>query len=130
MPRSYFYDVDVHGQLFLSTAKHRNVATAYRDPRFLDTFFARLRRNATLETEEAKDARAGGFEFVSECMGEINYVRPDRDGTALVFQALEGQGAASCRAGGVPCPALGRDTSAQSADCALLFWQICDTAVL
>ncbi|BGP52900.1 hypothetical protein JCM8202v2_000457 [Rhodotorula sphaerocarpa] len=91
VPRSYFYDVDVHGQLFLSTAKHRNVATAYRDPRFLDTFFARLRRNATLETEEAKDARAGGFEFVSECMGEINYVRPDRDGTALVFQALEGQ---------------------------------------
>lgn len=91
--RSYFYDVDIHGQLFLSDAKHRNVATAYRDVRFLDTFFTRIRRNEHLATEEAREARLKGYEFVSECMGEINYVRPDPEGTALVFQALDGTGA-------------------------------------
>jgi hypothetical protein len=32
----------------LSDAKHRNVATAYRDVRFLDTFFTRIRRNEYL----------------------------------------------------------------------------------
>lgn len=88
--RSYFYDVDIHGQLFLSDAKHRNVATAYRDVRFLDTFFTRIRRNEDLAQEEAREARLKGYEFVSECMGEINYVRPDPEGTALVFQALDG----------------------------------------
>lgn len=92
-PRSYFYDVDIHGQLFLSDAKHRNVATAYRDVRFLDTFFTRIRRNEYLATEEAREARLKGYEFVSECMGEINYVRPDPEGTAVVFQALDGAGA-------------------------------------
>jgi hypothetical protein len=92
--RSYFYDVDIHGQLFLSDAKHRNVATAYRDVRFLDTFFTRIRRNDHLiATEEAREARLKGYEFVSECMGEINYVRPDPEGTAVVFQALDGAGA-------------------------------------
>lgn len=93
--RSYFYDVDIHGQLFLSDAKHRNVATAYRDVRFLDTFFTRIRRNEDLAQEEAREARLKGYEFVSECMGEINYVRPDPEGTALVFQALDGTGAFS-----------------------------------
>ncbi|GAA5876313.1 hypothetical protein JCM3774_003720 [Rhodotorula dairenensis] len=92
-PRSYFYDVDIHGQLFLSDAKHRNVATAYRDVRFLDVFFARIRRNQPLATsagEEARRARSRGYEFVSECMGEVNYVRPDSEGTPLVFQSLDG----------------------------------------
>lgn len=93
--RSYFYDVDVHGQLFLSDAKHRNVATAYRDVRFLDTFFTRIRRNEYLAMEEAREARLKGYEFVSECMGEINFVRPDPEGTAVVFQALDGAGAFS-----------------------------------
>ncbi|KAG0666117.1 hypothetical protein C6P46_005468 [Rhodotorula mucilaginosa] len=94
--RSYFYDVDIHGQLFLSDAKHRNVATAYRDVRFLDTFFTRIRRNDHLiATEEAREARLKGYEFVSECMGEINYVRPDPEGTAVVFQALDGAGSLS-----------------------------------
>lgn len=90
-PRSYFYDVDIHGQLFLSDAKHRNVATAYRDVRFLDLFFTRIRRN-TAGAEEARHARSRGYEFVSECMGEVNYVRSDKHGTPLVFQTLDGSG--------------------------------------
>ncbi|GAA5980643.1 hypothetical protein JCM10908_001719 [Rhodotorula pacifica] len=89
--RSYYYDVDIHGQLFLSEAKHRNVATAYRDPRFLDTFFTRMRRNdQDQHGAEAREARERGYEFVSECMGEVNFVRPEQEGTVLVFQALDG----------------------------------------
>ncbi|POY71382.1 hypothetical protein BMF94_5694 [Rhodotorula taiwanensis] len=78
--RTYYYDVDVHGQLLLSAAKHRNVATAYRDVRFLDTFYMRMRRNDGIDSEEAQAARRLGYEYVSECMGEMNYVRPDRNG--------------------------------------------------
>ncbi|BGP21637.1 hypothetical protein JCM10295v2_000512 [Rhodotorula toruloides] len=86
--REYFYDVDVHGQLFLSTTKQRNVATAYRDPRFLSTLYTRIRRNLS-EDERSQAVRQQGYEFQSDCMGERNWVRPDRDGTVLVFQSLE-----------------------------------------
>ncbi|GAA5926326.1 hypothetical protein JCM3775_000986 [Rhodotorula graminis] len=90
-PRTYLYDVDWNGQLYLSDSKHRNVATAFRDARFLDTFWTRLRRNDTDDEgqAEARRLRAGGYEFVSPCQGEMNYLRPDPAGSGLVFQALE-----------------------------------------
>ncbi|GAA5914225.1 hypothetical protein JCM8208_001525 [Rhodotorula glutinis] len=88
-PRTYLYDIDWNGQLYLSDSKHRNVATAFRDPRFLDVFFARLRRNDDDDQAEARQLRADGYEFVSPCQGEMNYLRPDREGSGLVFQALE-----------------------------------------
>ncbi|GAA5995053.1 uncharacterized protein JCM10292_004508 [Rhodotorula paludigena] len=90
-PRTYLYDLDVHGQLFLSSAKHRNVATAFRDARFLDVFVARLRRNDAVGDGEAQQLRKDGYEFVSECMGEMNYLRPDSDGSGLVYTSLEGE---------------------------------------
>ncbi|BGP36692.1 hypothetical protein JCM10450v2_000582 [Rhodotorula kratochvilovae] len=88
-PRTYLYDLDLHGQLFLSDSKHRNVATAFHDPRFLDVFFTRLRRNDRDEGDEAQALRGDGYEFVSPCEGEMNYLRPDSDGSGVVFQALE-----------------------------------------
>lgn len=94
-PRTYLYDSDWHGRLFLSSSKHRNVATAFRDARFLDTFFARLKRNDDDSLDEARQLREQGFEFVSPCQGEMNYLRPDKDGSGLVFQALEDGGAFS-----------------------------------
>ncbi|GAA5887641.1 hypothetical protein JCM6882_001479 [Rhodosporidiobolus microsporus] len=87
--RVYLYDLDIHGQLFLSSAKHRTLATCYRDPRFLAVFYARLRRNDGL-SEEAARLRAQGYEFLSLCEGEENFLRPHKEGSALVFQALEG----------------------------------------
>merc|ERR1711939_97222 len=59
------------------------------DARFLDTFFARLKRNDDDSLDEARQLREQGFEFVSPCQGEMNYLRPDKDGSGLVFQALE-----------------------------------------
>lgn len=100
--REDFYDVDVHGQLFLSTTKHRNLATAYRDPRFLSTLYARIRRNLARD-ERAQAVRQRGYEFQSDCMGERNWIRPEREGTVLVFQSLEGGGAFPSR-----LPAHGR----------------------
>ncbi|GJN91580.1 hypothetical protein Rhopal_004603-T1 [Rhodotorula paludigena] len=32
-----------------------------------------------------------GYEFVSECMGEMNYLRPHPDGSGLVYTSLEGE---------------------------------------
>ncbi|GAA5896596.1 hypothetical protein JCM5296_004185 [Sporobolomyces johnsonii] len=87
--RTYLYDVDHHGQLFLSSTKHRTIATCYRDPTFLRTFYARLKRNDE-GNEEATQLRKKGYEFVSLCMGEMNYLRPDREASALVFQDLQG----------------------------------------
>ncbi|GAA5918322.1 hypothetical protein JCM1841_002170 [Sporobolomyces salmonicolor] len=88
--RTYLYDVDHHGQLFLSSTQHRTVATCYRDPTFLRTFYARLKRNEG-GNDEAKQLRKEGYEFVSPCMGEMNYVRPGRNASALVFQELHGR---------------------------------------
>ncbi|GAA6001901.1 hypothetical protein JCM10207_002370 [Rhodosporidiobolus poonsookiae] len=90
LKRVYLYDLDVHGQLFLSSAKLRTLATAYRDPRFLATFYARLRRNEGTG-DEAKELRKEGYEWISLCEGEENFLRPAEDGSALVYQDLQGQ---------------------------------------
>ncbi|GAA6032816.1 hypothetical protein JCM8097_000810 [Rhodosporidiobolus ruineniae] len=88
VPRTYLYDLDVHGQLFLSSTLHRTLANAFRGP-FLDFFFTRLRRNDA-QDDEATRWRAKGYEFLSVCQGERNFLRPDKEGCGLVFQAIEG----------------------------------------
>lgn len=87
-PRIYLYTLSIHGDLYLSSSPHQTVATAYRDPRFLTTFFTRLRRNES-EDDEARELRSRGYEFVSVCMGEENYLRPDKDGSGMVYQSLQ-----------------------------------------
>ncbi|BGP12709.1 hypothetical protein JCM10213_008847 [Rhodosporidiobolus nylandii] len=87
--RTYLYDLDIHGQLFLYAAKPRTLATCFRDARFLDTFYSRLRRNES-DTDAARELRGRGYEWVSMCMGEENFLCPDEDGSAVVYQGLEG----------------------------------------
>ncbi|GAA6018143.1 hypothetical protein JCM11491_003333 [Sporobolomyces phaffii] len=83
--RTYLYDLSIHGALFLSSTPptRRATITSYRDPNFLRTFYARLRRN-----EESSDLRSQGYEWVSHCQGESNFLRPARDGTAIVYDDL------------------------------------------
>ncbi|GAA5846552.1 hypothetical protein JCM5353_005351 [Sporobolomyces roseus] len=85
--RIYHYDLSIHGALFLSSTplSRRASITAYRDPNFLRIFYARLRRN-----EENEELRKEGFEWVSHCAGEANFLRPAKDGTAIVFDDLVG----------------------------------------
>lgn len=83
--RTYLYDLSIHGALFLSTTPitSRATITSYRDPNFLRTFYARLRRN-----EEDEELRKQGYEWVSHCQGESNFLRPALDGSAIVFDDL------------------------------------------
>jgi hypothetical protein len=83
--RIYLYDLSIHGALFLSETpvSRRASITAFRDPNFLRTFYTRLRRN-----EEDPDLRKEGYEWVSHCQGESNFLRPSLDGTAIVFDDL------------------------------------------
>ncbi|GAA5922428.1 uncharacterized protein JCM15063_003300 [Sporobolomyces koalae] len=83
--RTYLYDLSIHGALFLSSTpeSRRATITSYRDPNFLRTFYTRLRRN-----EEDRELRNAGYEWVSHCQGEANFLRPARDGTAIVFDDL------------------------------------------
>ena len=83
-PREYFYDVDLRGQLF-------HDGTQLTEPRFLDFFFKRLRKNDT--------GRFPEHPFLSPCAGELNFVRADdrpivfhdlhtrRSGEELVYAA-------------------------------------------
>lgn len=84
-PRVYRYDLDGHGQIFLSGTPHRNwVSNMARDRSFADTFLRRLR---ALEEDEAADVDAGEeFTHVSICAGERNLVRIAA--TPIVFQDL------------------------------------------
>ena len=83
--RTYLYDLSIHGALFLSSTleTRRASITAYRDPNFLRTFYTRLRRN-----EEGQELRREGYEWISHCQGESNFLRPALDGSAIVFDDL------------------------------------------
>ena len=69
-PRTYKYIVDHAGAVHLDTNKARTLATAYRDPTFLDELYTGLRR------------RRGG-KWASQCLGEYSLLRADTgDGAA------------------------------------------------
>ena len=63
--RRYEYCVDHVGQVHLESTKYKTVATAYRDPKFLDTLYRGLRK--------------GQKEWISICAGEVNVVSLDQD---------------------------------------------------
>ena len=99
--RVYQYDLSIHGALFLSSTpiSRRATITSYRDPNFLRIFYARLRRN-----EENDELRKEGFEWVSHCAGEANFLRPAKDGSAIVYDDLVGEGASAIRyQRSIPC---------------------------
>ncbi|XP_066121515.1 UPF0598 protein C8orf82 homolog [Saccopteryx bilineata] len=66
--REYFYYVDHQGQLFLDDSKMKNFITCFKDPRFLVTFFSRLRPNRSGRYEAS-------FPFLSPCGRERNFLR-------------------------------------------------------
>ena len=92
--RVYQYDLSIHGALFLSSTppSRRATITSYRDPNFLRIFYARLRRN-----EENEELRREGFEWVSHCAGEANFLKPAKDGSAIVYDDLVGGGESAIR---------------------------------
>eukprot|EP01139_Manchomonas_bermudensis_P010883 Amastigsp_a341442_128.p3 type:complete len:194 gc:universal Amastigsp_a341442_128:1493-912(-) len=77
--RAYFYEVSHQGWLFQMGTRHRSIATAYRDVRFLNFFFKRLVPNDIILQSE--------FSYVSPCGVELNFVRPDE--LPIVFFELD-----------------------------------------
>ncbi|KAI8928707.1 hypothetical protein BC831DRAFT_447125 [Entophlyctis helioformis] len=68
--REYFYVIDVHGQLFLQETEPKNLTSCFKDRRFLDFFFQRLRANVPADPHYARS-----YEYVSPCGREMNYVQ-------------------------------------------------------
>ncbi|KAL4235478.1 hypothetical protein ACF0H5_007114 [Mactra antiquata] len=68
--REYFYFIDHQGQLFLDDSKMKNFTSCFKEKKFLDFFFSRLRMNETGRYME-------DFPYLSPCGRERNYIRCD-----------------------------------------------------
>ncbi|KAG7164400.1 UPF0598 protein CG30010-like [Homarus americanus] len=67
--REYFYYVDHQGMLFMDDARIKNFTSCFKEKKFLQFFFSRLRMNDTERYPE--------FPFLSPCGRERNYIRCD-----------------------------------------------------
>ncbi|CAN7992247.1 unnamed protein product [Ixodes hexagonus] len=68
--REYFYFIDHQGMLFLDDSRMKNFTSCFKEKKFLEFFFRRLRSNETGKNEAE-------FPFVSPCGREMNFVRCD-----------------------------------------------------
>ncbi|KAK7079424.1 hypothetical protein SK128_011477 [Halocaridina rubra] len=67
--REYFYYIDHQGMLFLDDARMKNFTSCFKEKKFLQFFYSRLRLNDT--------GRYPEFPFLSLCGRERNYIRCD-----------------------------------------------------
>ncbi|XP_054714451.1 UPF0598 protein CG30010-like [Uloborus diversus] len=68
--REYFYFIDHQGMLFLDDSKMKNFTSCFKDKKFLEFFFRRLKFNDSGRYEKE-------FPFLSLCGRETNFVRCD-----------------------------------------------------
>ncbi|KAJ0181820.1 hypothetical protein K1T71_002542 [Dendrolimus kikuchii] len=68
--REYFYFIDHQGMLFLDDSKMKNFTSCFKEKKFLEFFFKRIRINNTGRYEN-------DFPFISLCGRERNYIRCD-----------------------------------------------------
>ncbi|XP_055620351.1 UPF0598 protein CG30010 isoform X2 [Toxorhynchites rutilus septentrionalis] len=68
--REYFYYIDHEGMLFLDDARIKNFTSCFKEKKFLEFFFKRIRLNNG-------DRYREDFPFVSLCGRERNYIRCD-----------------------------------------------------
>lgn len=67
--REYFYYIDHQGMLFLDDSKMKNFTSCFKEKKFLEFFFKRIRLNNTGRYED--------FPFISLCGRERNFIRCD-----------------------------------------------------
>lgn len=80
--RIYFYEIDVHGQLFLEETKHKNFTTCFKSLKFLDFFYDRLQNNSLGDPHFNQ-----GYKYISPCGPEINYIKAHD--APIVFHTLK-----------------------------------------
>ncbi|CAG9784450.1 unnamed protein product [Diatraea saccharalis] len=68
--REYFYYIDHQGMLFLDDSKMKNFTSCFKEKKFLEFFFKRIRLNRTGRYENE-------FPYISLCGRERNYIRCD-----------------------------------------------------
>ncbi|XP_032778177.2 UPF0598 protein CG30010 [Daphnia magna] len=78
--REYFYYIDHQGMLFLDDARIKNFTSCFKELKFLNFFFQRLKINDT-------ECYQKEFPYLSLCGRERNYIRCDD--LPVVFTALE-----------------------------------------
>jgi hypothetical protein len=122
--RFYRYAVDVHGGLFLHDTTPKNLTSCFKNPQFLDFFYARVKPNAIVldsekqpreddlkiledpewtenkkisEQDAVRLAALDGYKWISPCQGELNFIRAAE--SPIVFRELDEQGQSSSPAG-------------------------------
>uniref|UniRef100_A0A1Q3F8L6 Uncharacterized protein n=1 Tax=Culex tarsalis TaxID=7177 RepID=A0A1Q3F8L6_CULTA len=73
--REYFYYIDHEGMLFLDDARIKNFTSCFKERKFLEFFFKRIRPNDI--TAEGSAHYREHFPFVSPCGRERNFIRCD-----------------------------------------------------
>lgn len=68
--REYFYYIDHQGMLFLDDSRMKNFTSCFKDKKFLEFFFKRLRLNTTGRYMKE-------FPYLSVCGRERNFIRCD-----------------------------------------------------
>ncbi|XP_035678211.1 UPF0598 protein CG30010-like [Branchiostoma floridae] len=68
--REYFYYIDHQGQLFMDDTRIKNFVTCFKDKKFLEFFFKRLKINDMTRYSE-------DFPYLSPCGRERNFIRCD-----------------------------------------------------
>ncbi|XP_026487787.2 UPF0598 protein CG30010 [Vanessa tameamea] len=68
--REYFYFIDHQGMLFLDDSRMKNFTSCFKEKKFLEFFFKRVRLNKTGKYQDE-------FPFISLCGRERNYIRCD-----------------------------------------------------
>jgi len=85
----YFYNIDLEGRLYLEETYPKNIATSFKNEKFLNFFFRRLRYANEEDWARLGDddlVVRGDYPFVSPCGRELNYVRPVD--TPIVFHNI------------------------------------------
>lgn len=68
--REYFYYIDHQGMLFLDDSKMKNFTSCFKEKKFLEFFFKRIRLNKTGRYQT-------DFPYISLCGRERNFIRCD-----------------------------------------------------
>jgi hypothetical protein len=86
--RCYFYNIDLHGRLYLEENPIKNITSSIKDAKFLDFFFAHIKYINETHKEYMKqhDIPVQDYPFVSICQREWNFIRPAA--TPIVFHSL------------------------------------------
>jgi hypothetical protein len=89
--RCYFYNIDLHGRLYLEETMPKNIVTSIKDIRFLDFFFSRIKYINELHREFMilQDIPVNDYPFISICGNEWNFIRPAA--TPIVFHSIVDQ---------------------------------------